>query len=65
MDYKRRFHPLERYGPDGWKPLQLETAEGSTSPRRFIASRRLSLPDCDLLVSRSETDQRARPSKPA
>lgn len=21
MDYKRRFQPLERYGPDGWQPL--------------------------------------------
>lgn len=21
MDYKRRFRPLERYGPDGWQPL--------------------------------------------
>jgi arginine-tRNA-protein transferase len=24
MDYKRRFQPLERYGPDGWQPLLLE-----------------------------------------
>lgn len=25
MDYKRRFQPLERYGPDGWQPLTFDT----------------------------------------
>lgn len=25
MDYKRRFQPLERYGPDGWQPLDVRT----------------------------------------